>query len=92
MNGSNNSMLTCPNCGSNNVNIQVINESRLKRKYHSIFWWIFIGWWWVFVKWIVFTIPALICKIFGIGKRQKIVNTTYRMMVCQNCGNTTKLD
>lgn len=84
------SSLYCPNCGSNNVNIQFINESRLVNHHHSILWWLFIGWWWIFIKWFFFTVPALIFKIFGIGKRKKIVNNTYKMAVCQKCGKSWK--
>ena len=64
--------MNCEKCGSQNVNVQVVNESHLVTKHHSILWWIFVGWWWIFIKWLVFTIPALIFKIFGIGKRKKI--------------------
>ena len=85
-----NSILVCPRCGSNNMNVQVINEVTLKNQHHSIWWWIFIGWWWIFVKWLVFTIPALIFKIFG-HKKQKAVNTQRRIAVCQQCGNTINL-
>ncbi len=80
--------MKCPNCGGNNIQIQAVNESILKNKHHSIIWWLLIGWWWVFLKWLVFTVPALFIKIFGLGhKRQKIVNKTARKYVCQNCGH-----
>ena len=82
----------CPKCGSSNVNVQVINESQLKAKHHGIIWWIVVGWWWICIKWLIFTLPALIFKIFGVGKRQKIVNTTYKTAVCQNCGYDWKLN
>lgn len=78
--------MVCPKCGSNNVSIQVINQSHLVTKHHGCLWWLFVGWWWIPFKWLVFTLPAIICKIFGIGKRQKIKNTTYKSAVCQNCG------
>ena len=79
--------MKCKKCGSENVNIQVVNESHLVTKHHGIIWWIFIGWWWVFFKWLFLTIPALFTAIF-IGKRKKIKNVTKKMYVCQNCGNT----
>ena len=78
----------CPSCGNSNVSIQVVNESQLVPKHHSILWWLFIGWWWLIIKWCILTIPALIFKIFGVGKRQKIKNTTKKVHVCQNCGHT----
>ena len=74
----------CPKCGSNNTNIQVVNESKLVTKHHGIIWWIFIGWWWIFVKWLVLTIPAIFAAIF-IGKRKKIKNITKTKCVCQDC-------
>lgn len=80
--------MTCPKCNSENINIQVVNESHLKNAHHGIIWWLLIGWWWIFIKWLVFTVPALIFKIFGIGKKKKIVNTQKKIGVCQNCGNT----
>lgn len=80
--------ITCPKCGSENVSIQLVNEAHLKTAHHSILWWLSIGWWWLFTKWFFFTIPALIFKIFGIGKKKKIVNKTIKKAVCQQCGNT----
>lgn len=80
------SSLVCPNCRSKNVNIQMINESHLVAKHHSFFWWLLIGWWWIPVKWILLFVPAIIFKIFGVGKRQKIKNTIRKTAVCQNCG------
>lgn len=82
--------MNCPKCGSENVNIQVVNEAKLVVKHKGIIWWICIGWWWIFVKWLCFTIPALIFKIFGIGKKHKIKNITKKVYVCQNCGNNWK--
>lgn len=77
--------MVCPKCKSENVNTQVINEVEIKNKHHGIFWWLLIGWWWIPIKWLVFTIPALIIKIFG-GKKQKAVNKQKTVCVCQNCG------
>lgn len=36
--------MNCNKCGSNNVNIQVINEQKLVTKHHGLIWWIIIGW------------------------------------------------
>ncbi len=79
--------MICPKCGSANVTVQVINEIKLKNKHHGFFWWFFIGFWWVPIKWILFTLPALIFKIFG-HKKQKFVNKQKAMCACQQCGNT----
>lgn len=77
--------MTCPKCGSTNVNVQMVSETKLKTKHRSIFWWIFIGWWWLPIKWIFLTIPALIVKIFA-PKRKKLKTIHKSMCVCQNCG------
>ena len=82
--------IICPRCGSNNVNIQIVNEAKLVNAHHGIIWWIFIGWWWIVIKWLYFTIPALIFKIFG-SKRKKIVNVQKKIVVCQHCGNSFEI-
>lgn len=79
--------MQCIKCGSNNVNIQVVNESKLVTKHHGLIWWLCIGWWWIFFKWIFLTIPALIIAIF-VGKRKTIKNIQRKVAVCQECGNT----
>ena len=78
--------MNCEKCGSNNVQIQVVNESKLVTKHHGVMWWLFISWWWIPIKWILLTIPALLAAIF-VGKRKKIKNITKKMAICQNCGN-----
>lgn len=80
--------MVCPKCNSDNVTVQIVNESKLITKHHGILWWLFIGWWWLFIKWLFLTIPALIFKIFGIGKRKKIKNIQKKVAVCQSCGNS----
>lgn len=77
--------MTCPKCGSNNVSVQMVTDTKIVDKHHGIIWWVFIGWWWIFVKWLVFTIPALIVKIFA-PKRQKVKQRHHSECVCQNCG------
>ena len=73
--------MTCPKCQSNNVTAQVVTETELKNAHHGFFWWLLIGWWWMFIKWLVFTIPALIVKIFA-PKRQKL-KQTQKKFVCR---------
>jgi len=79
--------MKCPKCESENVNVQVVNEVKLKKAHHSVIWWLLLGWYWVPLKWLFLTIPALIVKIFG-HKKQKVVNKTKSKAVCQNCGYT----
>lgn len=80
-------MNTCPKCGSTNVNIQVVNEVILKNKHHSIIWWICVGWWWVPIMWLIFTVPKIFIKLFGLGhKNYKTINKEHTKAVCQNCG------
>ncbi len=79
--------MTCPKCGSENVNVQTVNEVKIKDKHHGIIWWFCIGWWWVPIKWLLFTLPALIFKIFG-HKKQKVINKTKTVCICQNCGHS----
>jgi len=76
--------MVCPKCGSENVNVQMVTETQLKKKHHNIIWWLFVGWYWVPFKWLFFTFPALIVKIFA-PKRQKLTSTHKSVCVCQNC-------
>lgn len=81
--------ITCPKCGSENVNVQAVNEVTIKNKHHGFIWWICIGWWWIPCKWLFLTLPALIVKMFG-HKKQKVVNKTVTVCICQNCGHSWK--
>lgn len=78
--------MICPKCGSENVNVQVINTVKLKDKHHGLIWWCFFGWYWVPIKWIMFTFPAIIFKIFG-HKQQRAINKQQTVCICQSCGN-----
>lgn len=82
--------MTCPKCNSTNVNVNVINEVKLKNQHHGIIWWICVGWWWLPIKWICLTLPALLAKIF-IPKKQKAINVQKTMCVCQDCGNSWQI-
>ena len=81
--------MKCPKCGSENVTVQAVSETMLKEKHHGVFWWICVGWWWLPLKWIVFTLPALIVKIFA-PKKYKTKTVHKSMAVCQNCGDQEK--
>ena len=82
--------MICPKCNSQNVNVQVVNEVKLKNQHRSLIWWLIIGWWWIPVKWIYFTLFALIFKLFS-HKKQKAINKQVKTAVCQNCGNTWRI-
>lgn len=84
-------MTKCPKCGSENVSIQIVNEVKLVKQHHSFLWWITIGWIWTFFKWFFFTLPALIFKIFGIGKKYKTKNIEHKKAVCQTCGKVWEI-
>lgn len=79
--------MKCPKCKSENVTVQVVNEVEIKNKHHSIIWWILGGWILVIIKWVVFTVPALILKLFG-HKKKKVKNIQKTMCACQQCGYT----
>ena len=37
--------LRCPQCGSTNVNVQMVTDTKLVDKHHGCLWWVCIGWW-----------------------------------------------
>lgn len=78
--------MQCPKCQSENVDVQVVNEVKLKTKHHGVAYWLFIGWWWRPLLWIFLTLPMLLFKIFG-HKKQKAVNVQKSVCICKNCGN-----
>ncbi len=80
--------MVCPKCQSNDVNVQIVNESQLANAHHWFLWWLCVGWWWILVKWFYFFWIALVFKIFGIGKKKKIKNITKKVYACQKCGHT----
>ena len=82
--------MNCPKCGSSNVNVQMVSESKLKTKHHGILYWICCVWIFDLLLWIFLTIPRLIVAIFG-GKKQKLVTKHRSVAVCQSCGNNWKV-
>lgn len=78
--------MQCPKCGGQNVNVQVVNEVKLKKKHHGVLYWLCFGWLLSALMWIFFTIPVIIVKIFG-GSKKKAVNKQKTVAVCQDCGN-----
>jgi Zn finger protein HypA/HybF involved in hydrogenase expression len=79
--------MKCPKCGSENVNVQIVTNTKTVPR-HGIVWWICIGCWWVPIKWFFFTLPALILAI--LPKNKKVVTKEKKMCVCQNCGKSWK--
>lgn len=76
--------IVCSSCGSDNVNVQVIQENQggttitktkgtIKEKGHGILWWVLVGWWWWMVDlimWICFFLPRLIIAIIFPKKKK----------------------
>lgn len=82
--------MKCPKCGSENVTVQVVNETELKEKKHGFLWWLCVGWYWVPLKWLFLFFPALIVKIFA-PKKYKTVNHQKKIAVCHECGKSWKV-
>ena len=78
--------MTCPKCGSSNINVQMVSETKLKKKHHGIIYWICFGWLIEIFLWIFLTLPMLIIAIFR-PKKYKTKTKHKSMCVCQNCGN-----
>lgn len=78
--------MKCPKCGSENVTVQAVTETKLVTKHHSFIWWCLVGCWWVPVKWCFFALPALIVKLFR-PSRYKTKSKHISKCVCQNCGH-----
>lgn len=99
------SQATCPKCGSNNITFQReqtgnIGASTNKvtiqtEKGHSCLYWVIIGWWW---KPLYFILIGWWWNLFfkrhslgGINVHaDKTINHT--VAICQNCGNTWKVN
>lgn len=79
--------MVCPKCGGVNVMTHVVSDTKSVNRHHSVLWWVFVGWYWIPIKWLVFTLPALIVKLFG-NNRHKVVSEHHTMCVCQACGYT----
>lgn len=78
--------MMCPRCHSYNTSAQIVTDSQLVTAHHGIIWWLLIGWWWVPFKWLMFTIPALLVKIF-VPRRQKLRQRHRSYFVCHDCGH-----
>ena len=76
--------MICPNCGSKNVRVQVINEVKEKRK-KGVAYWLIIGWWLEPLLWLFLTLPKLLVALFS--KKTKLKSKQKSIAVCQDCGN-----
>lgn len=81
--------MVCSKCGRENVNVQMVSESKLKTKHHGIIYWFCFGWLIDIMLWIFLTIPRLLIAMF-MPRQQKMVTKHRSMAVCQNCGNSWK--
>lgn len=80
--------MKCPRCKSENVTVQMMTSTQLKKKGYGCLWWLVIGWWWIPVKWLCFTFFALLAAF--LPKQQKIVQKNTKMCICQSCGHSWK--
>ena len=79
--------MVCPNCGSDQVKIEIVQETTMKQKRKGWLYWLFIGWWWDTFLWLFLTVPKLIIEIFK-PKKYKMKTKTTKMAVCQACGHS----
>jgi len=77
------SVLVCPKCGSENVNVQVVGITKTKKK--GCLYWFFIGWWLETFMLLFLTLQMLIFKLFG--RSRKVHAEVETFAVCQSCGN-----
>ncbi len=82
--------MKCSRCGSHNVQVQAVNQTKLIRKRRGLIYWLLIGWWLQPLLWIFFTLPMLFLALFA-PKRQRLKNKLFSVAVCQNCGYSQKL-
>lgn len=85
VNVQNQAGVSCPKCGSRNVNFQAVGIT--KTKHRGLFYWLFFGWLIDLLLWLFFFIPRLFIAMFG-SKRTKTKVKSFA--VCQNCGKQWK--
>lgn len=73
--------MQCPKCGSSNINVQAVTI--LKKKHHSIIYWLLIGWWLEAIMWLFLTLPWIIIKIIKPSRYKSKIKSE---AVCQDCG------
>lgn len=80
--------MICPKCSSENVNVQMVTETKMVNK-HGIVYFLTIGWIISIFKWIFFTLPALLTMF--LPKSKKLKQKHVSMAVCQSCGHNWKV-
>ena len=79
--------MTCPKCGSDKVNIQMVTETKIKKKRRGIIYWLCFGWLFEMILWMFLTLPMLIVAIFK-PKKYKTKTIHKSMAICQSCGHS----
>lgn len=86
--------MKCKKCGSENVSVQVVNETdtKLVTKHHGIIWWVLVGWW-LPIKWfaqlVLFGVFAILYWLFKSPKYKTVTrHRKVSLAVCQDCGHT----
>lgn len=82
--------MKCQKCGSENVNVQLVNKQEFKIEKHSLIWWLIVGWWWIPIKWFVLYIILgwlVIPFKMLLPKKKNLINTVEGHKVCNNCGH-----
>jgi len=93
--------MTCPKCGSENINIQRVTtgSTTVTKHYakHGLFYYLFV-WWWIqifkFLWWAIKLVFTAGLSLFFKKKKEvgtsisKTTNTNQNVAVCQNCGNS----
>jgi predicted nucleic-acid-binding Zn-ribbon protein len=77
----NSARIKCPKCGSENVKIQIVTETKTKRRGC-------IGWFfWILL--VLCTFGLLI--IIPLLTNSKVQSDTHKVAICQNCGRSWRI-
>lgn len=85
--------MECKKCSSTDIKIEMITETKIKKKGKGFLWWIYflsIGWIVELLLWVFLTLPKLIYALFKRDKF-KVKTKTKKIAVCQNCGHSWKV-
>lgn len=85
-----NNKLVCKKCGSENINVQIVESFQIKRKGKTIWYWISFVWVIDLILWFVMPVVKIILKIF---KRTHYSAKTKleKNAVCQDCGYSWRI-
>lgn len=76
----------CRKCGGNDVNIQVVSETRTKKK--GLIYWLCFIWLLDLATWILMFGFRFIIRII---RGKKIETKFYKMAICQSCGKSWRV-